>query len=99
MTNDEAIEILKEEHDYAQLLPYVNETLKIAIKAIKKQIPKKPLFYDTKFRQRGKMYGELVTIEKAYNCPNCNSTVWGTDKHKFCDNCGQALDWSDVYAG
>lgn len=65
------------------------------ITALKKQIPKKPMFYDTKFRQRGQKYGEFVTIENAYNCPNCNCTVWGTDKDKYCKHCGQALDWSE----
>ncbi len=36
MTNEEAIEILKHEHDYAQLLSYVNEALKMAISALEK---------------------------------------------------------------
>ena len=61
--------------------------------ANQKQIPKKPRFYDSKFRQRGQKYGEFVTIEDAYNCPNCNCTVWGTDKDEYCKHCGQALDW------
>lgn len=43
MTNKEAIEILQEEHDYAQLLSYVNEAIRIAVKSIEKQIPKKPV--------------------------------------------------------
>ena len=61
--------------------------------AVEKQIPKKPRFYDSKFRQRGQKYGEFVTIENAYSCPNCNCTVWVTDKDKYCKRCGQALDW------
>lgn len=64
--------------------------------AVERRIPKKPRFYDSKFRQRGEKYGRYVTIEDAYNCPYCNCTVWGTDKNNFCDNCGQALDWSDT---
>lgn len=58
--------------------------------------PKKPRFYDTKFRQRGRKYGELVTIERAYNCPKCNSTVWETDKRPYCNYCGQPLDWGET---
>lgn len=68
----------------------------LAVSALEKQIPKKPKFYDIKFRQRGLHYGQHTTIEKAYDCPNCNCTVWRTDKSKYCDNCGQALDWSDT---
>jgi formate dehydrogenase maturation protein FdhE len=41
MTPQEAIEILQHEHDYAQLLSYVNAALTTAIKALEKQIPKK----------------------------------------------------------
>ncbi len=41
MTYKEAIEILQQERDYAQLLPY-DAALRIAIAAINKQIPKKP---------------------------------------------------------
>ena len=67
----------------------------LAVVSLEKQIPRKPKFYDTKFRQRGRKYGEYVTVEKAYNCPNCNCTVWGKDKSKHCDNCGQALDRSE----
>lgn len=42
MTNEEAIEILQEERDYAQFPKYVKEAIEIATSAIEKQIPKKP---------------------------------------------------------
>lgn len=42
MTEKVAIKILQEEHDYAQLLSYVNEALQMARNALEKQIPKKP---------------------------------------------------------
>ena len=61
----------------------------------KQSEPKKPRFYDVKFRQRGTKYGEFVTLERAYNCPKCNLTVWEKDKDAFCKHCGQPLDWSD----
>lgn len=72
------------------------EWLDTAKFALERLIPKKPKFYDTKFRQRGQRYGEHVTIERAYNCPYCNCTVWGTDKDGHCKHCGQALDWSET---
>ena len=30
-------------------------------------------------------------------CPSCNEEIgWPYEKNKFCRNCGQALDWSDL---
>lgn len=51
----------------------------LAIKALEKQIPKKPDFTEDK---------EFAL------CPCCNGNGL-TDKQKYCDNCGQKLDWSD----
>lgn len=59
-----------------------------------KQAPKEPVFYDTKFRQRGKKIGECVEVEDAYNCPSCNLTLWETDHFQYCPYCGQALCWN-----
>lgn len=75
---------------------YINmcsaEEMNIAIKALEKQIPKK-----------------LKTIEVGHFglvllCPSCENEIamiWesvlqkGKYKQNYCDNCGQALDWSD----
>lgn len=51
----------------------------LAIKALEKQIPKKPDFTEDK---------EFAL------CPRCNGKGL-LDKQKYCDNCGQKLDWSD----
>lgn len=71
---------------------YINmcsaEEMKIAIEALEKQIPKKPLkqeFYFLDFR--------LV-------CPECKKSivnVWNKAEYKpnYCHYCGQALDWSE----
>lgn len=51
----------------------------MAIKALEKQIPKKPDF----------------TEDKTFAlCPCCNGKGL-FDKQKYCDNCGQKIDWSD----
>ena len=50
----------------------------IAIKALEKQIPKKP-----KIDDRYVMY----------ICPCCNDFI--KVRHNCCQNCGQAIDWSD----
>lgn len=64
------------------------EALKIAVSALEKQIPKKPIKYD-------KYY---------YKCPVCDIdigvneedlTIYEETPPYYCQNCGQALDWSD----
>ena len=84
MTYKEAIDVLKHEHDYAQLLSYINVAIDIAIKSIEKQIPKKPLQSDREIR-----YCEV------FNCPNCGFEFSGRII-KYCYRCGQALDWSGI---
>ena len=54
----------------------------LAIKALEKQIPKKPITHSNTNRS---------------DCPCCGATVRGI-KNPFgdwCSNCGQKLDWSD----
>lgn len=55
------------------------EALDVAIQALEKQIAKKPDFTEDK---------EFAL------CPCCNGNGL-TDKQKYCDNCGQKLDWSE----
>ena len=75
---------------------YINmcsvEEMNIAISALEKQIPKKPKNY-------------LVNMKCIdFLCPNCKKKIiskidgeWVAGKNqKFCDECGQALDWSEV---
>lgn len=65
------------------------ETYREAISALEKQIPEKP--------------GTNGTDEQDYYiCPNCNTplysigdTVYWDMRPKHCEECGQALDWSD----
>lgn len=74
---------------------YINmcsvEEMNIVIKALEKQIPKK-----LKITEVGRFGAVLL-------CPSCENeiamiynSVWqkGKYKQKYCDNCGQALDWS-----
>lgn len=80
MTNEEAIIDIRE-----NIQPIIGgKSLDIAISAIEKQIPKK------------------VKIDEGYVlCPICNHCIEDIDfisdnSHKYCDCCGQALDWSDA---
>lgn len=57
----------------------LTEAMRIAIQALEKQVSKKPDFTEDK---------EFAL------CPCCNGNGLA-DKQKYCDNCGQKLDWSD----
>ena len=90
MTNEEAIEILQEERDYAQFPKYVKEAIKIAISAIEKQIPKKPTYEEI-----GNMYGAIKRT-----CTACGDVCMVSKGAKpyehYCRQCGQALDWRET---
>lgn len=69
--------------DIVQDVEDLNNAYDVAINALEKQIPKKPIEIDT--------YGEY------YKCPICNKYAvdnFGCN-YKFCRECGQKLDWSD----
>lgn len=66
-------------------------------KELDKLIPKKPI---TETVNRGISVSGEYDIDFNYLCPNCNTVVgdYETDDvfYKFCPDCGQALDWSEV---
>ena len=89
MTESEAIEKLKNmrlfmqitdknsEHKFAEDDYKANE---MAIQALEKQIPKKPMFNGNNW----------------YRCVNgCEIHKKQFEKDWYCPNCGQKLDWSD----
>ena len=77
---------------------YINmcsvEEMNIAIKALEKQIPKKPIV-------NSEIY-HYVDYEELF-CPCCKSRIIARldgefiagKKQKYCHECGQALDWSE----
>ena len=80
MTNEEAIIDIRE-----NIQPIIGgKSLDIAISAIEKQIPKKP---------------KVIFDEYSYfECGNCGEAIYCSDElksHKYCLNCGQALDWGE----
>ena len=87
MTPQEAIKTFKTVVVYAPE-KYENKYYKaimLAIEALEKQIPKKPIKSD---RQEIR-----YTLE--YDCPTCGRSFTGTGFADYCYHCGQALDWSD----
>ena len=79
MKESEASTILKAEIVHHPECSIFAEALGLAIKALEKQIPKKPDFTEDK---------EFAL------CPCCNGKGL-LNKQKYCDNCGQKIDWSD----
>ena len=58
--------------------------LAIAIEALEKQIPKKPII-----REAEDSFGYVKYIL----CPNCEKVDFGHERPCFCRLCGQAIDW------
>ena len=89
MTNKEAINdlkvILSEITECEESICYVTdidaEPLRLAIKALEKQIPKKPV------------YGAANI--KCPNCGATLLYYFHSFKIDYCDECGQRLDWSE----
>lgn len=61
------------------------EAITLAIKALEKQIPKKPI----------KSEKQVIRYVNTYCCPICNLKFTGTGIAKWCYHCGQKLDWSE----
>jgi hypothetical protein len=87
MTESEAIKRIKECRNTPNFQPYIymNEALNMAMQALEKQIPKKPV----------KSEKQVVRYVNTYYCPICNLGITGTNIAKWCYHCGQKLDWSD----
>ena len=92
MTESEAIKELHEIRPRGGIIPQKRaEALDVAIQALEKQIPKKPIM---------KQYFE--DLEDEYLCcPTCGEILTDripADNKTFyfhCMNCGQKFDWSD----
>lgn len=83
MIENEAIEFMK---GYLDANCYTDRCVKahnIAIKALKKQIPKKPI----------KSKEQKIRYVNTYYCPTCNLGFTGFNIAKWCYHCGQKIDW------
>ena len=58
-----------------------------AFEALKKQIPQKPRIEYWENR--------VQSEQKVFVCPTCKEIEFGFNQPKFCQNCGQAIDWGD----
>lgn len=90
MKVEEAIKYI-EQHGFI-----ADDVKDMAIKAIEKQIPKKPKFVDVRFRHHGKNIGDGCSLDKCYKCPNCKSHIFHVfASEEYCERCGQRLDWGE----
>lgn len=75
-------EMTRNRHLYNEQAIKVNG---LAILALEKQIPKKPVIEKDK----------MIYCVVCGRCPECNTAVYSIS-NLYCSKCGQALDWSDV---
>ena len=85
MNAQEALETIRYEVDEEGHCGYIEDELRLAMTALEKQIPKKPI--------KAK---EHIMYSMCYICPNCQKNFSGTGIASYCYHCGQALDWSDI---
>lgn len=85
MTESEAIKEFQQNIDMPFGSNISREASKLAVSAMQKQIPKKPV----------KSEKQVVRYVNTYYCPICNLGITGTNIAKWCYHCGQKLDWSD----
>ena len=99
MSPEEAIRRIKNHNEVhsrkeKHFAVHITKALNMAVAALEKQIPKKPIAEERKDYE-----GNI--FEVAYRCPKCNRWVCCDyendikEEYPYC-NCGQALDWSDT---
>lgn len=87
MNNKEAIRRIKDHfrvHDDGRPTPYLDEAVMLAIEALERATPKKPI-------------GDLHSVPH-YRCPNCKKAVVVFEneaKFPYCHWCGQRIDWGN----
>ena len=93
MTESEAIKILQRDLQIQlenKALPDGIEAIQIAIQALEKQVPRKV-----------KNSGDRIPFE--WYCPSCGELLcddgYKDTYIKYCEHCGQKLDWSDGVDG
>lgn len=95
MTTERAIEILDPTHrEHYDSLETANEACRMGMQALEKQLPKKPIVNSEIYHCAD--YEELI-------CPCCKSRIIARidgefiagKKQKYCQECGQRIDWSE----
>lgn len=98
MKTEEAIEILQkridligtEYPDQKDLMEY-RKALECAVKALKKQIPRKVDNLSEIYMDFGT--GKKIKVSAYGDCPNCKYNIDAVSN--YCTRCGQKLDWRE----
>lgn len=103
MTKEEAIRRLKRIADNEAYADKFQDACRLAVAALEKQLPRKP---QDKFSTHAIIdNGEYIdNIDfMTFECPVCNGVLASGEIEKedctnihYCENCGQAIDWSDT---
>lgn len=91
MTNEEAIKWLNLEIEIweaeCKSLHPTKDALRVAIEALEKQIPKKPIA-----RKHDELRGHIL-----FHCPACDDDFNCNEyEETYCAECGQRLNWREV---
>lgn len=94
MTESEAIKRIKECRNTPNFQPYIymNEALNMAIQALEKQIPMKPIFNHNLSDTLSLFHcecGNAIKVSHDIGIMNNNNVP------NYCSKCGCRLDWSD----
>ena len=91
MTPQEAIERIYTILKNCEFTRADKKSLKTAISALEKQIPKKPDYEGDGYEDEGNL------IYDTWICPSCSKDYEvDYDDFEHCPNCGQAIDWSEL---
>ena len=111
METQYAIEVLKSGVKYRYVSADYEKARDIAISALEKKIPRNPILCMNEesgmFVEYADGNGEYKTKKNNWwRCPCCNEVVGqrviahkhihDQRKKKYCEKCGQAIDWSDA---
>ena len=89
ITEKNAISILKTSKPRKGSYDRLQVAFDMAIKALEKQIPKKPDF-------EGDGYADGQLVYDTWICPHCEKKYEvDYEEYDFCPNCGQKLDWGE----
>ena len=95
MTEQQAIKRIKDEIGW-ESSELNREAFEMGIKALEKQIPKKPRFVDVRYRHHGRLIADGCSLDRCYECPSCNSHIFHVfESEVHCKYCGQKLDWGN----
>lgn len=95
MTYEEALKQLRYEIEEEGHCSFIEDEMKIAFEALEKQIP-----MQVNLTEVSKVKAVDVEIKEIYTypvvrCPSCDKPITLYKERKFCEHCGQALDWSE----